>query len=198
MVKAGGKKKRKGEMPTFEKKAAGPNLFERLSNKKRFDVLGKKVKGETRHTGRLRTAAVEKVRGAMEQARGCMCVPVLAARQRAATAPVLRRVCLLACSARARCWWSTSSCASPTPSSTAALGVSRPAALPARPPAFRFGLLRPSWARKAAWMLEYAALSLRHENPRRGRRQPDRGRKGHPPLPEAAPKGAGRRQVCAA
>ena len=75
MVKAGGKKKRRGEVPTFEKKAAGPNLFERMSNKKRFDVLGKKVKGETRHTGRLRTAAVEKVRGTGGQCqRWCCCV----------------------------------------------------------------------------------------------------------------------------
>ena len=63
MVKSGGTKKRKGDTPTFEKKVHGPNLFERMSNKKRFDVLGKKVKGETRHTGRLRTAAVEKVSG---------------------------------------------------------------------------------------------------------------------------------------
>lgn len=36
------------------------NAFERISNKKRFDILGRKVKGETQHLGRLRTAATEK------------------------------------------------------------------------------------------------------------------------------------------
>lgn len=39
-----------------------PNLFERLSNRKRFDILGRKVKGETKQLGKLRSAATEKVR----------------------------------------------------------------------------------------------------------------------------------------
>lgn len=38
-----------------------PNLFERLSNKKRFDILGRKVKGETKQLGKLRSAATERV-----------------------------------------------------------------------------------------------------------------------------------------
>ncbi|PRW57304.1 Nucleolar 14 [Chlorella sorokiniana] len=37
-----------------------PNLFERLSNRKRFDILGRKVKGETKQLGKLRSAATEK------------------------------------------------------------------------------------------------------------------------------------------
>ena len=42
---------------------AEPNLFERLSNKKRFDVLGREPKGQgTRNVGQLRAAATEKVR----------------------------------------------------------------------------------------------------------------------------------------
>jgi nucleolar protein 14 len=44
-----------------QKKEHAPNLFERLSNKKRFDVLGRKTKGDTRNLSRLRTAATEKV-----------------------------------------------------------------------------------------------------------------------------------------
>jgi nucleolar protein 14 len=59
MVKS---KSKKGVPKPRPKKDSGPNLFERLSNKKRFDVLGRKQKGETRHVGQLRTAAVEKVR----------------------------------------------------------------------------------------------------------------------------------------
>ena len=39
-----------------------PNLFERLSNRKRFDILGRKIKGETKQLGKLRSAATEKVR----------------------------------------------------------------------------------------------------------------------------------------
>lgn len=37
-----------------------PNLLERLSSKKRFDVLGRKVKGEVRQLGKLRSAATER------------------------------------------------------------------------------------------------------------------------------------------
>jgi hypothetical protein len=39
-----------------------PNMFERLSNKKRFDVLGRKPKGDVRSVNKLRSAATEKVR----------------------------------------------------------------------------------------------------------------------------------------
>ncbi len=55
------KKRQRAQKPAFEKKEALPNLFERLSNKKRFDVLGRKVKGDVRNVSRLRTAATEKV-----------------------------------------------------------------------------------------------------------------------------------------
>lgn len=41
--------------------ATNQNDFERISNKKRFDVLGRKTKGEIRNIGRLRSAATEKV-----------------------------------------------------------------------------------------------------------------------------------------
>ncbi len=54
------KKRQRGQQPSFQKKEAPPNLFERLSNKKRFDVLGRKVKGDVRNVSRLRTAATEK------------------------------------------------------------------------------------------------------------------------------------------
>lgn len=37
------------------------NLFERLWNRKKFDIVGKKVKGEQRALGKARTEAVEKV-----------------------------------------------------------------------------------------------------------------------------------------
>ncbi|KDD73522.1 Nop14-like family protein, partial [Helicosporidium sp. ATCC 50920] len=53
-----------GKRKAFRGRRAAPeapeNPFERLSNKKRFDILGRKVKGETRETGKLRSAAAEK------------------------------------------------------------------------------------------------------------------------------------------
>lgn len=55
------KKRKQPAKAAVAKKEAAPNLFERLSNQKRFNVLGRKVKGETRNTSRLRTAAAEKV-----------------------------------------------------------------------------------------------------------------------------------------
>ncbi len=58
-------KKRKGAPLAAQerRKEEPPNLFERLSNKKRFNILGRKVKGETRQLGKLRTAAGERVSG---------------------------------------------------------------------------------------------------------------------------------------
>lgn len=44
-----------------QRREEAPNMFERLSNKKRFDIMGRKLKGETRQLGKLRTAATERV-----------------------------------------------------------------------------------------------------------------------------------------
>ena len=38
------------------------NMFERLWNRRKFDVLGKRVKGEQKKVGKARSDAVEKVR----------------------------------------------------------------------------------------------------------------------------------------
>ena len=55
-------KKRKAPMAPQEHKREEPaNLFERISNKKRFNILGRKVKGDVRQTGKLRSAATERV-----------------------------------------------------------------------------------------------------------------------------------------
>lgn len=55
-------KKRKAPMAARDAPKQEPeNLFERLSNKKRFDILGRKVKGETKQLGKLRSAATERV-----------------------------------------------------------------------------------------------------------------------------------------
>ena len=56
-----GKKRKAPGAPRERQPEEAPNLFERLSNKKRFDILGRKVKGETRQLGKLRTAASERV-----------------------------------------------------------------------------------------------------------------------------------------
>jgi len=56
-----GKKTKKGAPRPKLHRQAEPNKFERSTNKKRFEVLGRKVKGDVRHIGRLRTAAAEKV-----------------------------------------------------------------------------------------------------------------------------------------
>lgn len=42
------------------RKEAKPNLFEHIYNKKKFNVLGKKQKGELKH-GKARADAVDKV-----------------------------------------------------------------------------------------------------------------------------------------
>ena len=60
------KPKAKGSRKRAEGQAAvqdtKPNLFERLYNRKKFDILGKKTKGERKH-GQSVHDAVEKVRG---------------------------------------------------------------------------------------------------------------------------------------
>jgi len=54
-------KKKSSRAPRHSHKLeAPPNAFERLHNKKRFDILGRKTKGDTRHVGRLRSAATQK------------------------------------------------------------------------------------------------------------------------------------------
>lgn len=53
----GSRKRMEGQAPVQDTK---PNLFERLYNRKKFDVLGKKVKGERKH-GQSVHDAVEKV-----------------------------------------------------------------------------------------------------------------------------------------
>lgn len=54
-------KKRKAPTPRDKgPREEPPNLFERLSNKKRFNILGRKLKGETRELGKLRSEATER------------------------------------------------------------------------------------------------------------------------------------------
>ncbi|KAL4451742.1 hypothetical protein ABPG75_007404 [Micractinium tetrahymenae] len=57
---AKGKKRKAAPAAAAPAREEPPNLFERLSNKKRFDILGRKVKGETRQLGKLRSAASER------------------------------------------------------------------------------------------------------------------------------------------
>lgn len=90
VVTMGKGKKRKAPAPLAAQerhKEEAPNLFERLSNKKRFSILGRKVKGETRQLGKLRTAAGERVSGVGAAAAGgtqrprvahCLCLPARA------------------------------------------------------------------------------------------------------------------------
>ena len=49
------------------KRDTAPNMFERLSNKKRFDVMGRKTKGDVRSVNKLRSAATEKVNTLIHQ-----------------------------------------------------------------------------------------------------------------------------------
>lgn len=60
---AKGKKRKAPPAAAAPAREEPPNLFERLSNKKRFDILGRKVKGETRQLGKLRSAATDRVSG---------------------------------------------------------------------------------------------------------------------------------------
>ena len=55
-----GKKKNVRPWRTAAEQPAQPNAFERIFNRKRFDVLGKKQKGE-RKQGKARSDAVTKV-----------------------------------------------------------------------------------------------------------------------------------------
>lgn len=55
-----GKKRKAPARAAAPVREPAPNPFERLANKKRFDILGRKVKGETRNVVRLRTDAAEK------------------------------------------------------------------------------------------------------------------------------------------
>lgn len=56
-----GKTKKSSRAPRHSQKAeVPPNAFERIHNKKRFDILGRKTKGDTRHVGQLRSAATQK------------------------------------------------------------------------------------------------------------------------------------------
>ena len=83
-------KKRKAPGRPQERRVEEPdNLFERLSNKKRFNILGRKLKGETRELGKLRTAATDRVR--LWQAATTAC------RRRLPPAPCLPAACLPAC-----------------------------------------------------------------------------------------------------
>ena len=67
-------KKRKVPGRPQERHAEEPdNLFERLSNKKRFNILGRKLKGETRDLGKLRTAATDRVGGGGSTGRVAAC-----------------------------------------------------------------------------------------------------------------------------
>lgn len=70
MAKGKGKKRKAPMAAEQRPREEAPNLFERLSSKKRFDIMGRKVKGETRHLGKLRTAASERVSGCRRQAGG--------------------------------------------------------------------------------------------------------------------------------
>lgn len=55
-----GKKKAVKPWRAAKEQSAQPNAFERIYNRKKFDVLGKKQKGERKH-GKARTDAVTKV-----------------------------------------------------------------------------------------------------------------------------------------
>ena len=55
-----GKKKAVKPWRAAKEQSAQPNAFERIYNRKKFDVLGKKQKGERKH-GKARSDAVTKV-----------------------------------------------------------------------------------------------------------------------------------------
>lgn len=63
----GSRKRTEGQAPAQDTK---PNLFERLYNRKKFDVLGKKVKGERKH-GQSVHDAVDKVSVTSMMAAAC-------------------------------------------------------------------------------------------------------------------------------
>lgn len=64
----GSRKRVEGQAPPVDTK---PNLFERLYNRKKFDILGKKTKGERKH-GQSVHDAVDKVHQLHQQTTTCV------------------------------------------------------------------------------------------------------------------------------
>ncbi len=79
-----------------------PNAFERIYNRKKFDVLGKKQKGERKH-GKARSDAVTKV----SPTRAVSFLQGKPATTHLTTSHMRRE--------RTRCWWSTEECRGPMP-----------------------------------------------------------------------------------
>lgn len=50
-----------GLVSAAKKTEEKPNLFERIYNRKKFNILGKKIKGEHKTLGRARSDAYDKV-----------------------------------------------------------------------------------------------------------------------------------------
>ena len=60
--KKNGKKKKSGpESVSMKVEASKPNPFETIWSRRKFDILGKKRKGEERRVGLARSRAIEKV-----------------------------------------------------------------------------------------------------------------------------------------
>ena len=55
------KGKRRSSFDAKKKEPPKTNPFEKLGSKKRFDILGRKVRGDVRNVGQLRTDAADKV-----------------------------------------------------------------------------------------------------------------------------------------
>lgn len=72
-----GKKGKKGAriraLKQSSTKDEKPNLFERMFNRKKFDILGKKAKGQQKKLGQSRSEAVEKVRSRVAALRLAHC-----------------------------------------------------------------------------------------------------------------------------
>lgn len=59
---AGGKKKKSGpSAKAMKQQAPKPNPFESIWSRRKFDILGKKRKGEERRIGLARSLAIDKV-----------------------------------------------------------------------------------------------------------------------------------------
>ena len=114
------KGKRRSSFDAKKKEPPKTNPFEKLGSKKRFDILGRKVRGDVRNVGQLRTDAADKVSVRRAICRGMHLTPQHGgACRHARDRPP--RVCPR--SVRRRCSWSTNSCESPTRSSIAASEV---------------------------------------------------------------------------
>ena len=113
------KSKKKGTPRPKPKREAGPNMFERLGNKKRFDILGRKTKGEVRSVNKLRSAATEKVRNP-SMYRNLQQFLLFYDFYSYINFTML--FFSTPCSARLRCSWSTASSVNPTLSSIVVLG----------------------------------------------------------------------------